>query len=171
MSKPLENAALVVDFLCDWTFRFGFMQRGVIVAGFGLLALWGLRRFVWPALAAIYFQWLLYGGPRLSRWIPIIMLGIVVAMLPFNIVTGFQEAEKYRDTNIAWEKSVRDGLSDDELIDKYYSNYFGELKLRMRTGLHLLRKHRFQYYRPLDASPPSRIGPRRRRASINRGFT
>ena len=125
---------------------------------------------VWPALAAIYFQWLIYGGPRLSRWIPVIMLGIVIAMLPFNIVTGFQEAEKYRATNVAWEKSVRDGMSDEELIDKYYSNYFGELKLRMGTGLHLLRKHRFQYYRPLDATPPSRIRPRRRRTGFNQYF-
>ena len=45
-------AALVVDFLCDWTFRFSFAQRVLLLAVFLLLALWTLRRFVWPAVAS-----------------------------------------------------------------------------------------------------------------------
>jgi hypothetical protein len=40
----------VVDFLCDWTFRFSFGQRAFILAVFLLLALAGVRRFVWPAV-------------------------------------------------------------------------------------------------------------------------
>ena len=43
-------AALVVDFLCDWTLRFSFAQRAFILAVFLLLKLAGLRRFVWPAV-------------------------------------------------------------------------------------------------------------------------
>jgi hypothetical protein len=42
--------ALVVDFLGDWTLRFNFGQRAFILAVFLLLAIAGLRRFVWPAV-------------------------------------------------------------------------------------------------------------------------
>jgi hypothetical protein len=45
-------AALAVDFLCDWTFRFNLPQRGFLLALFVVLILWGMRRFVWPALAS-----------------------------------------------------------------------------------------------------------------------
>ena len=44
-------AALAVDFLCDWTFRFSYLQRQVVLAMFVLLTLAALRRFVWPELA------------------------------------------------------------------------------------------------------------------------
>ena len=44
--------AIVVDFLLDWTFRFGRGQRGVLLAAVVLLVLWGLRKFVWPAVAS-----------------------------------------------------------------------------------------------------------------------
>ncbi|MBI3865917.1 MAG: hypothetical protein HY290_28920 [Planctomycetia bacterium] len=45
-------ALLAGEFLLDWEFRFGRGQRGVMLVAVGLLALWGLRRFVWPALAS-----------------------------------------------------------------------------------------------------------------------
>ena len=44
--------ALAADFLLDWLFVFSRPQRGVLLAVFGGLAVWGLRRFVWPALSA-----------------------------------------------------------------------------------------------------------------------
>jgi hypothetical protein len=45
-------AALIVNFLLDWLFAFSRPQRGVFLAVIGGLVLWGLRRFVWPAILA-----------------------------------------------------------------------------------------------------------------------
>ncbi len=115
----------------------------------------------WPALGAIYYMWMLYGGPRTSRWVPIALFATMLVMLPFNVATGFIEGEKHKEQQKQWEKSVREGLSDDELIRQYYpgSYYDPRLRERMRVALHLLRKNRIQYYRPLPEhreQPPSR---------------
>src|SRR5260221_1810250 len=45
-------AAIAVDFLLDCLFSFGRTQRGFLLIVLSLVALWGLRRFVWPALVA-----------------------------------------------------------------------------------------------------------------------
>jgi hypothetical protein len=45
-------ASLAVDFLFDWLFVFGRLQRGVLLMALAGLALWGLRRFVWPSFLA-----------------------------------------------------------------------------------------------------------------------
>jgi hypothetical protein len=45
-------AAIAVDCLLDWLFSFGRTQRGFLLIVLSLVALWGLRRFVWPALVA-----------------------------------------------------------------------------------------------------------------------
>lgn len=126
----------------------------------------------WPALGAIYYLWMLYGTPRTSRWVPTVLFGTLAIMLPFNVATGFIEGEKHRHHNKEWEQSVRDGMSDEELIDRYYPNYYGELKERMRVGLYLLRKNRIQYYRPLpergEPLPPPRT-IRLPRRSVRKG--
>jgi hypothetical protein len=44
--------ALVAAFLVDFTFRFSREQRGISLACVALLAVWGLRKFVWPAVAS-----------------------------------------------------------------------------------------------------------------------
>ena len=44
--------ALATDFLLDWTFRFGCGQRSVLLAAVGFVVVWGLRKFVWPAVAS-----------------------------------------------------------------------------------------------------------------------
>jgi hypothetical protein len=44
--------ALAVDFLFDWLLALSRAQRGVLLAVLGGLAVWGLRRFVWPAVVA-----------------------------------------------------------------------------------------------------------------------
>ncbi|HEY3963302.1 MAG TPA: hypothetical protein VGM05_02015 [Planctomycetaceae bacterium] len=44
--------ALAADFLLDWTFRFGRTERGVLLVAIVLLLAWGLKKFVWPALAS-----------------------------------------------------------------------------------------------------------------------
>src|SRR5262249_7559830 len=44
--------ALAVDFLFDWLLTLSRAQRGVLLAVLWGLALWGLRRFVWPAIVA-----------------------------------------------------------------------------------------------------------------------
>jgi len=46
-------AALVVDFLGDWGMGFSRGQRLALLAGFVILALWGLKRFVWPPLLTV----------------------------------------------------------------------------------------------------------------------
>jgi hypothetical protein len=109
----------------------------------------------WPALGAIYYMWMLYGGPRTSRWVPLVLFATMAIMLPINIATGFIEGEKHRQQQKEWEKSVREQMSDHELIRKYYpAHYFNpRLRERMLTGLHLLRKNRIQYYRPLPERP------------------
>lgn len=109
----------------------------------------------WPALGAIYYMWMLYGGPRTSRWVPIGLFGTMAVMLPINIATGFIEGEKHKEREAKWEKSVRDGMSDHELIRNYYEAYYHDPRLRERMliGLHLLRKNRIQYYRPLPERP------------------
>jgi hypothetical protein len=48
---------------------------------------------VWPGLGVMYFQWLTCGGRHLSRWGPIVVFGIVVFLLPFNVSTGFQQGK------------------------------------------------------------------------------
>ena len=120
---------------------------------------------MWPALAAIYFQWLIYGGKRFARWVPIVMFGIVTVMLPFNVATGFIEGEKHKAFSDEWEKSVRDGATDEQIIETYYSWCREEIRDRMRSSLYLLRKYRFNYYRPTPVAVPppgqSRSLPRR----------
>jgi len=103
----------------------------------------------WPALGATYFMAIIYGGEWSSRWVPSAIFVIVMAMLPFNIGTGIVTAEAYQEYNIAWEKSVRAGLSEEELIEKYYLHHPDDIKERMRLGVYLLRKHRVQFYQPL----------------------
>src|SRR5262245_1981018 len=44
--------ALAVDFLVDWLFVLSRAQRGLLLVVLGGLGLWGLRRFVWPAVVA-----------------------------------------------------------------------------------------------------------------------
>jgi hypothetical protein len=44
--------AIAVDFLFDWLCLFSRGQRAFVVAVLGGLAIWGFRRFVWPALVA-----------------------------------------------------------------------------------------------------------------------
>src|SRR5262245_59914166 len=44
--------ALAVDFLFDWMLALSRAQRGVLLIVLGGLALWGLRRFIWPAVVA-----------------------------------------------------------------------------------------------------------------------
>jgi hypothetical protein len=46
-------AALVADFLADWTIGFSRGQRLALLIAFVLLGLWALRRFVWPPLLAM----------------------------------------------------------------------------------------------------------------------
>src|SRR5207248_513046 len=55
--------------------------------GMGLSSRYGW--IVWPGLGTLYFQWLIYGGNRVSHCAPIALLVITVIMLPFNVVTGF----------------------------------------------------------------------------------
>lgn len=43
-------AAIAADFLLDWLFLFSRAQRGFLLAVFAILAAWGFRRFVWPAI-------------------------------------------------------------------------------------------------------------------------
>jgi hypothetical protein len=109
----------------------------------------------WPALGAIYYMWMLYGGPRTSRWVPIVLFGTMAIMLPINIATGFIAGEEHKEQQKKWEKSVREGMSDDELIRTYHEGHYYNQRLRERmlTGLHLLRKNRIQYYRPLPGRP------------------
>lgn len=45
-------AAIAVDFLLDWMFSFSRPQRGFLLLLLAALAVWGLRRFVWPGLVA-----------------------------------------------------------------------------------------------------------------------
>src|SRR5258708_5815731 len=45
-------SALALDFLLDWLFSFSRPQRGFLLIVLSLVALWGLWRFVWPALVA-----------------------------------------------------------------------------------------------------------------------
>lgn len=125
---------------------------------------------VWPGLAAIYFQWLLFGSKRQARWIPIVLFGITAAMLPFNVATGFIEGVKHQAYHAAWEQSVRAGMSDQALIEKYFPDYYADLKERMESSLLLLRRDQFQYYRPLNDPPASRtLPPRRRERSRSKG--
>src|SRR5262245_52309171 len=44
--------ALSVDFLLDWLCLFNRAQRAFVLVALGGLAVWGFRRFVWPALVA-----------------------------------------------------------------------------------------------------------------------
>ncbi|MGE5192411.1 MAG: hypothetical protein ACM3U2_07895 [Deltaproteobacteria bacterium] len=44
--------ALALDFLVDWLFVFSRPQRGLLLAVLGCVALWGFRRFIWPAVVA-----------------------------------------------------------------------------------------------------------------------
>ena len=44
--------AIAADFLLDWLFNFSQAQRGLLLAVLGLVAAWGFRRFVWPAIIA-----------------------------------------------------------------------------------------------------------------------
>src|SRR5262245_66335493 len=44
--------ALAVDFLFDWLFVLSRAQRGLLLVVSGGLAVWGLARFVWPAVVA-----------------------------------------------------------------------------------------------------------------------
>jgi hypothetical protein len=44
--------ALAVDFLFDWLLALSQAQRGLLLVVLGGLAVWGLRRFVWPAVIA-----------------------------------------------------------------------------------------------------------------------
>jgi hypothetical protein len=76
------------------------------------------------------------------------MFGIVSVMLPFNVATGFIEGEKHKAFSDEWEKSVREDATDEQILEKYYSWCREEIRDRMRSSLHLLRKHRFNYYRP-----------------------
>lgn len=102
----------------------------------------------WPALGAIYFQWMIYGSERLARFGPIVLFGISLLMLPFNVASGFIQGQSDLAYQQAWEKSVRSGMSDQELIQEYFPDYDARLRKRMEVALHLLRKHRIQYYRP-----------------------
>jgi hypothetical protein len=111
---------------------------------------------VWPGLGLIYFQWLICGGPHLSRWGPIVLFGIVAFLLPFNVGTGVEQGEGMRAYNAVWEKSIRDGMTDEELINTYFPGYQGGMLERMQLGLYLLRKHHFHYYRPLPSALPDR---------------
>jgi hypothetical protein len=86
-------------------------------------------------------HWIVNNGEAVIFW-------VVVAMLPFNVATGFIEGEKFRAFNAAWEASVREGLSADELVDKYYANCYEELQEQATLGIQLLRKHHVQYYVP-----------------------
>lgn len=115
----------------------------------------------WPGLGAAYFLWMRYGSPRMAKWVPRALFLTMAIMLPFNIGTGVKVGEEHLKHNKEWEKSVREGLTDDELIEKYYPNYYGDLQERMRIGLQLLRKNRIQYYRPLPESPRRRRQTRR----------
>jgi hypothetical protein len=148
--------------------RSGFTTKTGEPSFMGLQSRYGW--IAWPAIGAIYFQWLIFGSERLARWVPIVMFGIVVVMLPFNIGTGIQEGEKFKAYNEQWEQSVRQGMGDDELIQKYYWNYYGELKERMQVGLYLLRKHHIQYFRPLpEADAPTLRQRRWPRRTIREG--
>ncbi|MCE9534032.1 MAG: hypothetical protein K8T89_23350 [Planctomycetes bacterium] len=124
---------------------------------------------MWPAIGAIYFIWLTAARAWLTRWIPIFMFVVVTLMLPFNIATGYKEGLVHREYYEAWEKSVREGKGDEELIDQYFSNYYDDLVIRIRVGLALLRKHEFLYFRPLEpAMPPRGTQPQRRRVKRSR---
>ena len=105
---------------------------------------------MWPALGAIYYMGLIYGKDRWAKWAPIALFSALAAMLPFNVGTGYFEGEHHRKVHLEWVQSVREGLTDEELIAKYYPGYNDDLKERMRIALPLLRKNRFQYYRPLS---------------------
>lgn len=120
----------------------------------------------WPALGAIYYMWMLYGGPRTSRLVPLGLFSTILIMLPFNVVTGFMAGEEHKAFNQKWEKSVREGMSNDELVRTYYRGYYDDARLRKRMfdGLQLLRKNRIQYYRPL---PEPRVPKRSRRRVWN----
>src|SRR5262245_28800019 len=45
-------AALAVDFLADWLVSFSRVQRALLLGVMALLAAWGLRRLIWPALVS-----------------------------------------------------------------------------------------------------------------------
>jgi hypothetical protein len=64
-----------------------------------------------------------------------------------------------RAYNAAWEKSIRDEMTDGELINAYFPGYQGGMLERMQLGVYLLRKHHFHYYGPLPSAipRPSRI--------------
>jgi len=42
--------AIAADFLLDWLFLFSRAQRGLMLVVLASLAVWGIRRFVWPAI-------------------------------------------------------------------------------------------------------------------------
>src|SRR6516162_7382857 len=44
--------ALSAAFALDWTLRFNREQRGGMLVAVAFLVLWGLRKFVWPAVAS-----------------------------------------------------------------------------------------------------------------------
>jgi len=113
---------------------------------------------LWPALAVVYFLYLLYGSARQAKWVPIFLMLAVTAMLPFNVVTGiWYEGEPHREGYNAWEKAVRSGQSDEELREEFFPHYGGEMRRHFELGLMLLRQHRFQFYAPVD--PPRRGRP------------
>jgi hypothetical protein len=157
------GAVAFMGFGIGWG-RCVFVERDGSPGFMGLSSRYGW--ITWPWLGAAYFLGLLYGGRR-ARWITAGIFGITLAMLPFNVATGFIQGEKDREANTAWEKDVREGLTDEELIQKYHANVYDDLQERMRVGLKLLRKHRVQYYRPLP-EPPPRTPPRRGRRRSTR---
>ncbi len=106
---------------------------------------------VWPALGTAYFLFLIYGSPRFSKWGPFLLLMIAALMFPFNVATGFIEGERSRQRAALWEQSVRSGMDDEALIEKFYGRNPEYIKERMRTALRLLRQHRLVYYRPLSS--------------------
>jgi hypothetical protein len=148
------GAVAVMAFGIGWG-RSGWGEN----ANMGLAPRYGW--IMWPGLAAIYFLWMLYGGPVLSRRVPAALCLAVIAFLPFNIGTGIVEGEKHLEESRRWEAAVRAGDTDDELIEKFYSGYSNpevqeEIQGRVRVALRLMRARHISYYFPLR-EPPRRV--------------
>ena len=153
------GAIAVMAFGIGWG-RSGFGPN----ANMGLAGRYGW--IMWPGLAGIYFLWLLYGGEVLSKRVPMALCLAVMVMLPFNIGTGIVEGERYREFTQQWDEAVREGVSDEELIDLFHPKDYPHVQQRIRVALRLLRAGAIGYYFPLreptPAVPRVRRSPKRR---------
>ena len=136
-----------LDFGIGWG-RSGFEDEMGFAWRYGWITL--------PGLVTMWFACLMNPAQKFVARMPALLAFGVLLMTPFNIASGFRDAEKLlRPTQLQWEKSVREGVPDREIIRRMYPDISIEIREHMLRSMRLMRKNRYTYYEFLNESEPS----------------